>query len=163
MKAIINLYGRLLAVHRRCSYPMRLINVQHLNETSFLYFHLKSNCKLSRLKTSTGRVLLLYQILWCINNVIIYPAITRQQDVFMPFCEYNPTAVKPNIALWRGCRTSINFVAINVNLMCCCFLVVSAGMPRMAKWCAREASSFAFACSLAMTSISAFTIWRGDK
>ena len=33
MKAIINLYGRLLAVHRRYSYPMRLINVQYLNKT----------------------------------------------------------------------------------------------------------------------------------
>ena len=56
------LYGRLLAVHRRYSYPMRLINVQYLNKT-LLYFHLKSNCKLSRLKTSASRVFLLYQIL----------------------------------------------------------------------------------------------------
>ena len=59
MKAIINIYGRLLAVHRIYSYPMRLINVQYLNKT-FLYIHLKSNCKLSILKTSTSRVLFLH-------------------------------------------------------------------------------------------------------
>ena len=38
--------------------------------------------------------------------------------------------------------------AVYVDLMFCYFLVVSDDMPRMANWCARENSSFAFSYSL---------------
>ena len=67
---------------------MQLINDQYLNKTSFLYFHLKFNFKLSRLKTL--QVGSSFFIKYC-DALIMSSSIQLLQDSKMSLCHFVST------------------------------------------------------------------------
>ena len=137
------------------------MNVQYLNKNPILYFYLKYSCKFSRLNTSDRRASCF--IKYC-DALIISSSNQSFTECNTFLCHFVST-MPQQLSQTLFCVEAVSAIAVSFDshfmLIPCSVafsLLVQVCPCRMAHWCARETSCLAFACFLAVTSISAFTI-----